>query len=178
MIGGGANVMPGQVSLAHNGVLFLDELTEFKRDVLESLRQPLEDRCVTIARARGSLSFPASFTLIAATNPCPCGFRGDPGHACRCTPPMVQRYLSKLSGPLLDRMDIQVEVPAVPPGELRDKGRGEPSREIRARVVAARERQWTRFEGTPVSATPRWTSGWSKRSARSMQRQRSSRSPP
>lgn len=152
MIGGGASVMPGQVSLAHNGVLFLDELTEFKRDVLESLRQPLEDRCVTIARARGSLSFPASFTLIAATNPCPCGYRGDPGRTCRCTPPMVQRYLSKLSGPLLDRMDIQVQVPAIPPGELRDKRRGEPSREIRARVVAARERQWARFRGTPVFA--------------------------
>ena len=152
MIGGGANVLPGQVSLAHNGVLFLDELTEFKRDVLESLRQPIEDRAVTISRAKGSLSFPASFTLIAATNPCPCGYYGDPGRTCRCTPPMIQRYLSKLSGPLLDRMDLQVEVSAIPPAELRDVGTGEPSRSIRARVVKAREKQWARFEGTHVYA--------------------------
>ena len=152
MIGGGANVLPGQVSLAHNGVLFLDELTEFKRDVLESLRQPIEDRAVTISRARGSLTFPASFTLIAATNPCPCGFWGDPARICRCTPPMIQRYLSKLSGPLLDRMDLQVEVSAIPPAELRDVGTGEPSRSIRTRVVKAREKQWMRFEGTHVYA--------------------------
>jgi magnesium chelatase family protein len=152
MVGGGAALLPGQVSLAHNGVLFLDELTEFKRDVLESLRQPLEDRRVTLSRARGTLSYPASFTLLAATNPCPCGFRGDPQRQCRCTPAQVQRYLSRLSGPLLDRMDIQVEVSAMAAEELRRASEGEPSSGIRSRVVAARERQWRRFGGTGVHA--------------------------
>lgn len=145
MIGGGSSVMPGEVSLAHNGVLFLDELTEFRRDVLESLRQPLEDRRVAISRAKESLSFPSSFTLLAASNPCPCGFSGDPAKRCKCTPLQVSRYLSKISGPLMDRIDIQIEVPAVLPEELRGKPSGESSSEIRKRVARAREVQMNRF---------------------------------
>ncbi|MEW6756587.1 MAG: YifB family Mg chelatase-like AAA ATPase [Acidobacteriota bacterium] len=150
MIGGGSVIRPGEISLAHNGVLFLDELTEFKRDVLESLRQPLEDRRISIARVRGKLTFPASFMLVAASNPCPCGYHGDPTHQCRCTPPQIQRYLSKLSGPLLDRIDIQVEVTSMPPDELRAASAGEPSRLVRARVQAARRKQWERFAGSAV----------------------------
>jgi magnesium chelatase family protein len=152
MIGGGANIQPGEISLAHNGILFLDELTEFKRDVLESLRQPLEDRRISIARVKGNLTFPSAFTLLAATNPCPCGYYGDTARRCRCTPPQIARYLSRLSGPLLDRIDIQVEVTAIPPEELRRTASGEPSSEIRRRVIAARELQWRRFEKSPVHA--------------------------
>jgi len=148
MIGGGTTISPGEVSLAHNGVLFLDELTEFRRDVLESLRQPLEDRKVAISRAKESLSFPSSFTLLAASNPCPCGFYGDPAKRCKCTPLQITRYLSKISGPLMDRIDIQVEVPAASPGELRGKSRGESSREVRKRVEAARDAQGRRFAGS------------------------------
>jgi magnesium chelatase family protein len=150
MIGGGSVIRPGEISLAHNGVLFLDELTEFKRDVLESLRQPLEDRRISIARVRGKLTFPASFMLVAASNPCPCGYHGDPTHQCRCTPPQIQRYLSRLSGPLLDRIDIQVEVTAMPPEELRAALPGEPSKSVRSRVREARRRQWERFRGSAV----------------------------
>jgi magnesium chelatase family protein len=150
MVGGGATIQPGEISLAHNGVLFLDELTEFKRDVLESLRQPLEDRKITIARVRGNLTFPASFMLLAASNPCPCGFYGDPVRRCRCTPPQIARYLSKLSGPLLDRIDIQVEVSALPPQELRQAPAGEPSRQIRDRVKKARQRQLLRHRGSGI----------------------------
>jgi magnesium chelatase family protein len=145
MIGGGANVLPGEISLAHNGVLFLDELTEFKRDVLESLRQPLEDRHVTIARAKETLTYPAGFTLLAASNPCPCGYHGDPQRRCRCTPQQIARYLAKISGPLMDRVDIQVEVTAVAPQELRQAPCGESSAVIRGRVSAARRLQWARF---------------------------------
>lgn len=152
MIGGGANIQPGEISLAHNGILFLDELTEFKRDVLESLRQPLEDRRISIARVKGNLTFPSAFTLLAATNPCPCGYYGDSTRRCRCTPPQITRYLSRLSGPLLDRIDIQVEVTAIPPEDLRRSATGEASADIRRRVIAARERQWRRFEGGPVHA--------------------------
>ena len=145
LIGGGSIPRPGEVSLAHNGVLFLDELPEFPRSVLEVMRQPLEDGTVTIARAAMSLSFPARFMLAAAMNPCPCGYFNDKSHECICTPPMMQRYISKISGPLLDRIDIHIEVPAVQYRELRAGAASEGSAEIRARVVAARERQQQRF---------------------------------
>ncbi len=152
MIGGGTHIQPGEISMAHNGVLFLDELTEFKRDVLESLRQPLEDRTIAISRVKGHLTFPAAFTLLAATNPCPCGYYGDPTRRCRCTPPQINRYLSRLSGPLLDRMDIQVEVTAIPPDELRKAEKGESSGAIRERVIRARNVQWKRFSGSGIHA--------------------------
>jgi magnesium chelatase family protein len=145
LIGGGSIPRPGEVSLAHNGVLFLDELPEFPRSVLEVMRQPLEDGTVTIARAAMSLSFPARFMLAAAMNPCPCGYFNDKSHECLCTPPMMQRYVSKVSGPLLDRIDIHIEVPAVQYRELRSAAASEGSAEIRARVLAARERQHRRF---------------------------------
>jgi magnesium chelatase family protein len=152
MVGGGAVIQPGEISLAHNGVLFLDELTEFKKDVLESLRQPLEDRVIHISRVKGNLTFPAAFTLLAATNPCPCGYYGDPTRQCRCTPPQIARYLSKLSGPLLDRIDIQVEVGAIPPEDLRQAPLGESSAVVLERVVKARTTQWTRFKDSSVHA--------------------------
>ncbi|HXS94813.1 MAG TPA: YifB family Mg chelatase-like AAA ATPase [Candidatus Limnocylindrales bacterium] len=145
MIGGGAGVpRPGEVSLAHNGVLFLDEFPEFPRDVLEILRQPLEDGSVTIARSSMTLRFPSHFMLVAAMNPCACGFFGDSTRECRCTPAMVQRYLGKISGPLLDRIDIHVEVPAVPFKELRGGEGAESSADIRVRVDRARAVQHTR----------------------------------
>jgi magnesium chelatase family protein len=145
LLGGGAGVpRPGEVSLAHNGVLFLDELPEFARNVLELLRQPLEDRAVTLARANMTLAFPASFVLVSALNPCPCGFYGDTSKECRCTGAIIQRYLGKLSGPLLDRIDLHIEVPAVPYKELRGKDNGESSAEIRQRVCAARALQQQR----------------------------------
>ena len=136
---------PGEVSLAHNGVLFLDELPEFPRNVLEVLRQPLEDGSVTIARASMSLEFPARFTLAAAMNPCPCGYFNDKSRECMCTPPMIQRYVSKVSGPLLDRIDIHIEVPAVEYKELRGGHAGEGSAAIRERVLRARAVQRERF---------------------------------
>ncbi len=145
LIGGGSIPRPGEVSLAHNGVLFLDELPEFPRSVLEVMRQPLEDGTVTISRAAMSLSFPARFMLAAAMNPCPCGYFNDKSHECLCTPPMMQRYISKISGPLLDRIDIHIEVPAVQYRELRSAAANEGSAEIRARVLSARDRQHTRF---------------------------------
>ena len=145
LIGGGMVPRPGEVSLAHNGLLFLDELPEFPRNVLEVLRQPLEDGSVTISRAAMSLSFPARFMLAAAMNPCPCGYFNDKSRECMCTPPMIQRYVSKVSGPLLDRIDIHIEVPAVQYKELRGGSAAEGSAEIRARVLAARERQAARF---------------------------------
>ncbi|MCU1322446.1 MAG: Mg chelatase, subunit ChlI [Acidobacteriaceae bacterium] len=145
LIGGGMIPRPGEVSLAHNGLLFLDELPEFPRNVLEVLRQPLEDGTVTISRAAMSLSFPARFMLAAAMNPCPCGYFNDKSRECMCTPPMIQRYVSKVSGPLLDRIDIHLEVPAVQYKELRGGAAAEGSAEIRARVLAARERQHERF---------------------------------
>jgi len=142
LLGGGSGVpRPGEVSLAHHGVLFLDELPEFARNVLELLRQPLEDCSVTLARANMTLTFPSSFVLIGACNPCPCGFFGDPGKECRCTGAMIQRYLGKLSGPLLDRIDLHIEVPAVPYKELRGRDDGVSSAEIRERVCRARARQ-------------------------------------
>jgi len=142
LLGGGAGLpRPGEVSLAHHGVLFLDELPEFSRNVLELLRQPLEDRTVTIARSQGTLEFPASFVLVGAMNPCPCGYHGDPTRECRCTGAIIQRYVGKLSGPLLDRIDLHVEVPAVPYQELRGNGVGATTEEMRARVEAARRVQ-------------------------------------
>jgi magnesium chelatase family protein len=145
LIGGGSGMpRPGEVSLAHNGVLFLDELPEFARNVLEMLRQPLEDRSVTVARSNMTLEFPASFILLCALNPCPCGFYGDATRECRCTPGIIQRYMSKLSGPLLDRIDLHIEVPAVPYKELRDKGDGATSAEMRQRVGRARAIQQQR----------------------------------
>jgi magnesium chelatase family protein len=145
LIGGGIIPRPGEVSLAHNGLLFLDELPEFPRNVLEVLRQPLEDHTVTIARASMTLSFPARFMLAAAMNPCPCGFFNDKSRECMCTPPMIQRYVAKISGPLLDRIDIHIEVPAVQYKELRGGAAAEGSVQIRSRVMAARERQQQRF---------------------------------
>lgn len=145
LIGGGAVPRPGEVSLAHNGVLFLDELPEFPRSVLEVMRQPLEDGTVSIARAAMSLTFPARFMLVAAMNPCPCGYFNDRQRECKCTPPMIQRYVSKISGPLLDRIDIHVDVPAANYQELRSKREAEPSVAIRARVLEARQRQLQRF---------------------------------
>jgi magnesium chelatase family protein len=147
LAGGGTVPRPGEVSLAHNGVLFLDEITEFRRDVLEVLRQPMEAGRVVIARAAGSLAFPARFQLAAAANPCPCGHLGDPRRECRCTPPEIRRYRGRLSGPLLDRIDLQLEVPAVPYRDLARGGTGEASEAVRGRVVAARARQARRFAG-------------------------------
>ncbi len=138
-IGGGAAARPGEISMAHNGILFLDELPEFKKSVTEALRQPLEDGVVTITRAVAKITYPSSFMLVAAMNPCRCGFYGDSTRQCTCTPTMIQKYLDKVSGPLLDRIDIQIELPAVSFDEISGKaGRGEPSSEIRKRVNAAR----------------------------------------
>jgi magnesium chelatase family protein len=146
LIGGGRYPMPGEVSLAHNGVLFLDELPEFKRNVLEVLRQPLEEGEVSISRAAGSLSFPANFILVAAMNPCPCGYKSDPKRECTCNPLQIKNYVSKISGPLLDRIDIHIEVPALEYKDLSAKTGGEPSNLIRDRVERAREVQWHRFK--------------------------------
>jgi magnesium chelatase family protein len=148
LIGGGIIPRPGEVSLAHNGLLFLDELPEFPRNVLEVMRQPLEDHTVTIARASMSLSFPARFMLAAAMNPCPCGYFNDKSRECMCTPPMIQRYVAKVSGPLLDRIDIHIEVPAVQYKELRGGAAAEGSAEIRTRVLSARDRQRQRFKNS------------------------------
>ena len=145
LIGGGQIPRPGEVSLAHNGVLFLDELPEFKKNVLEVLRQPLEDGQVTISRASTSLTYPARFMLVAAMNPCPCGFLSDPLRECQCTYPQIQRYKSKISGPLLDRIDLHIEVPAVKFKDLTEPSGGESSETVRTRVQAARERQKERF---------------------------------
>jgi magnesium chelatase family protein len=147
LVGGGGNPQPGEISLAHNGVLFLDELPEFKRTVLEVMRQPMEERRVTISRARVSLDFPASFMLIASMNPCPCGYFNHPEKECSCSPVMVQRYLNKISGPLLDRIDLHVEVTPVPFSELSSARMSENSTDVRDRVIRAREIQTKRFEG-------------------------------
>jgi len=147
LIGGGAVPRPGEVSLAHHGVLFLDELPEFQRNVLEVMRQPLEDGAVTISRAATSITFPARFMLAAAMNPCPCGFFGDPTRECHCSPPQIQRYVSKISGPLIDRIDIHIEVPAVKYKELRGNGSTEDSATVRGRVLQARALQTERFRG-------------------------------
>ena len=158
LIGGGAVPRPGEVSLAHNGVLFLDELPEFQRNVLEVLRQPVEDGTVTISRAAMSLTFPSRFMLAAAMNPCPCGFFNDPSRECTCTPPLIQRYVSKISGPLLDRIDIHIDMPAVRYQELRQDSGGESSQEIRERVMKARERQLRRFAGEKIYSNAQMSS--------------------
>lgn len=145
LIGGGTNPKPGEISLAHNGVLFLDELPEFHRSVLEVMRQPLEDGKVNISRSAGKITIPCRFMLVAAMNPCPCGFLGDHKNRCRCTPPQIQRYRSKISGPLLDRIDIHVEAAGLSLEELSKAQRGESSAEIRKRVIEAREIQHKRF---------------------------------
>ena len=147
LVGGGHWPRPGEISLAHRGVLFLDELPEFNQHVLEVMRQPLEDKIVTISRATGSLTFPANFMLVAAMNPCPCGYYGDPVKECTCSPMMINRYRKRLSGPLLDRIDIHVEVPRVEYDKLTDERLGEPSANIRERIERAREIQRRRFGG-------------------------------
>ena len=152
LVGGGSQPRPGEVSLAHHGVLFLDEMLEFSRHVLEVLRQPLEEGAVTIARAARTAVFPARFMLVGAMNPCPCGFLGDPHRICRCTPPQIARYRDRLSGPLRDRLDLTVDVPAVPPDLLGASENGEPSSVIRARVVAARARQAERYQADRVGS--------------------------
>ncbi|WP_304132162.1 YifB family Mg chelatase-like AAA ATPase [Ignavibacterium album] len=146
LVGGGSFPKPGEVSFAHHGVLFLDELPEFKKNVLEVLRQPLEDAKVTVSRSKLSLDFPANFMLAAAMNPCPCGFYTDPNKECTCSPPQIQKYMAKISGPLLDRIDIHIEVPAVKYKELSSKASGEKSETIRQRVIRAREIQLKRFK--------------------------------
>ncbi|MEX1223604.1 MAG: YifB family Mg chelatase-like AAA ATPase, partial [Pirellulales bacterium] len=151
LVGGGSTPAPGEISLSHNGVLFLDELPEYNRRTLEVLRQPLEDGMVTISRALSSTTFPADFMMIAALNPCPCGYRNDPRRECHCSVPQVERYMAKISGPLLDRIDIQIEVPAVPFKELSARGGGgTSSAEIREQVVTARKAQHARFADTPT----------------------------
>lgn len=150
LIGGGQTPKPGEVSLAHNGVLFLDEIPEFKRNVLEVLRQPLENGEVTVSRAVASITYPASFMLVSAMNPCPCGYFSDPRHQCTCTPGQIYRYRRKISGPLLDRIDIHIEVPSVPYKELSADYAGEKSEDIRKRVVAARSIQLERFKGDRI----------------------------
>ena len=155
LVGGGTIPKPGEVSLAHNGILFLDELPEFRRDALEVLRQPLEDGCVTISRSAGSLTFPSRFLLAATMNPCPCGFYGDKTKECRCTPYQIQSYRSKISGPLLDRIDLHIEVAALRYKELSGKTESEPSSAIKQRVNRARKRQLARFKGTGIYCNAR-----------------------
>ncbi len=150
IIGGGKVPRPGEVSLAHRGVLFFDELPEYSREILEALRQPLEDRVVTVTRVAATLSYPADFMFVASANPCPCGFLNDPFHMCRCSPAVVQRYRSRLSGPLLDRIDIQVEVPRINYEQLQEREGGESSAAIRERVERARTLQLDRFKGQTI----------------------------
>nr|WP_231934246.1 YifB family Mg chelatase-like AAA ATPase [Geobacter sp. DSM 9736] len=157
LIGGGNSPRPGEVSLSHNGVLFLDELPEFKKHVLEVLRQPLEDGRVTISRALTSMTYPSRFMLVSALNPCPCGYLGDPLHQCSCTPIMVQRYRSRISGPLLDRIDIHIEVPGVKYRDLSDSRDGETSIDIGKRVEQSRLLQQERFRGTKVHCNSQMT---------------------
>lgn len=148
LVGGGSPPSPGEISLAHHGVLFLDELPEFNRRTLEVMRQPLEDRVVTISRALRSTTFPADFMLVAALNPCPCGFRTDPRRNCNCSPIQIERYMARISGPLLDRIDIHIEVPAVPFQELSIGAPGISSDTMREQVIAARRHQSRRFTGS------------------------------
>ncbi|MDE6334911.1 MAG: YifB family Mg chelatase-like AAA ATPase, partial [Muribaculaceae bacterium] len=147
LVGGGSSPCPGEISLAHNGLLFMDEFPEFPRQVLEVLRQPLEDRHISISRARYAVDYPAGFMLVASMNPCPCGFYNHPSKECTCAPGAVSKYLAKISGPLLDRIDIQCEILPVPFEKLSSSAPGEPSSAIRARVVAARAIQESRFAG-------------------------------
>jgi len=158
LVGGGSNPAPGEISLSHNGVLFLDELPEFNRRTLEVLRQPLEDGTVTISRALSSTTFPCNFMLIAALNPCPCGYRNDPRRECHCSVPQIERYMNKISGPLLDRIDIHIEVPAVPYSELSNQRPGTSSDVMREAVTVARGRQESRFAGTSTRQNAHMTS--------------------
>jgi magnesium chelatase family protein len=151
LVGGGRIPRPGEISLAHRGVLFLDELPEFGQNVLEVLRQPLEDKVVTISRAQGTITYPANFMLVAAMNPCPCGFFNDPVRECACSATAIARYQKRISGPLLDRIDIHVEVPRIDYEKLADKRQVENSATVRARVQAARDRQLQRFTGTNLT---------------------------
>lgn len=150
LVGGGATPMPGEISLAHNGILFADELPEFSKHTLEVLRQPLEDRIITISRARYSVEYPCNFQFIASMNPCPCGYYGDPTHNCVCTPGQIQKYMNKISGPLLDRIDLACEISAVPFKDLSNVQPGEPSSAIRERVIAARKIQTERFKDSKL----------------------------
>jgi len=153
LVGGGTFPQPGEISLGHNGVLFLDELPEFKRTVLEVMRQPMEDKVVTISRAKGSLTFSANFQLIAAMNPCPCGYHGDSQKPCTCAPAMVTKYQKRISGPLLDRIDIHIEVPRVDYEKLSSDRVGESSEAIRKRVQTARDIQHHRFTNSQSTNT-------------------------
>ena len=150
LCGGGTNPMPGEISLAHNGVLFLDEFPEFPRQVLEVLRQPIEDRVITVSRAKYTVDYPASFMLVASMNPCPCGYHGHPTRKCTCMPNQVQKYMNKISGPLMDRIDIQVEIEPVEFDDMANRAPAEPSSAIRARVMGAREIQQARFRDLPA----------------------------
>lgn len=152
LVGGGSIPKPGEVTLSHHGVLFLDEIPEFSRHVLEALRQPLEDHCVTISRATRAARFPAKFMLVASMNPCPCGYLTDARRQCHCTPQQIQRYMAKISGPLLDRIDIHLEVPALKPMELLEYDKAEPSLEIKKRTAQARQRQQERFKNMEIFA--------------------------
>lgn len=149
LVGGGVNPQPGEISLAHNGVLFCDEFPEFPRGILELLRQPLEDRHITVSRAKYTIDYPANFMMVASMNPCPCGYYNHPTHPCICSPTQVQRYLGKISGPLLDRFDIQCEIVPVPFEKLSEQAKGESSASIRERVMRAREMQERRYSGEP-----------------------------
>ena len=146
LVGGGSTPQPGEITLAHNGVLFCDELPEFSKTTLEVLRQPLEDRKITISRAKYTIEYPCNFMFIASMNPCPCGYYGDPTHTCVCTPGQIQRYMNKISGPLLDRIDIQCEITPVPFKDISRTKPGEPSADIRQRVLKARAIQTERFQ--------------------------------
>ena len=157
--GGGAIPRPGEISLAHNGVLFLDELPEFARDVMETMRQPLEDGKVTISRVAGSLTYPSEFTLVAAMNPCPCGYFGHPARKCTCSPMVVRKYLNRISGPMLDRLDLHIEVPPVEYSSLKSTASEETSAEIAYRVNKAREIQNERYKGTGITCNARLTPG-------------------
>ena len=155
LVGGGSNPRPGELSLAHFGILFLDEFAEFPRHVLEMIRQPLEDGFVTVSRAKGTARFPAQFMLVAAMNPCPCGYFGSDTKRCKCTPNQIERYLSKISGPLVDRIDIHIDVPTVTFGKLRSKVNQLDSATIRADVVAAKKLQAKRFNGDKIMTNAR-----------------------
>ena len=162
MVGGGSNPLPGEVSLSHLGVLFLDEMAEFPRSVLESLRQPMEDGTVSIVRAAAHVSYPASFTLLAAVNPCPCGYLGHPRRECKCTDKMIRKYRSRISGPILDRIDLHVHVPAVEIEKLDSSAVGQSSLNIRNQVISTRKIQELRFRDEKYIPIPKWATNKSR----------------